>query len=173
MEKIAQTNSLDDFLRIYSEKSHEEVKKMIFKNPGYLLISELAWGDLNNFLKTFKLDYSDETFWTCLISDIFKAIGHLQKYLNVVHYDLHLGNILVLMEDNHMKILIHDFGRSYKVNKWTHYDRLFDVEKVCGAFLFLEIFPEIMKNKVNNLLGFINELEREDYFIDEILNNFI
>ena len=74
------------------------------------LISELANGDLGNYVKN---DRSIDE-WKTILSDILTGIYYLTVMLGKVHPDLHLGNVLIIK--NPLKALIHDFGRCYSVD---------------------------------------------------------
>lgn len=139
-------------------------------------MSELVWGDLNNFFikKREEFNFSDPFFWECLLTDIFKAIHDLQTHLNVVHHDLHLGNILVILYEDHINILIHDFGRSYKVtDRWTRDDRLFDVERVCDSLLRLDIIPDEIRNRLIHLTDFVRDLKENINYIDMVIDKWL
>ena len=82
------------------------------------LISELANGDLGNFVRR------DRTIeeWKIILLDVITGIYYLTVLLKKVHPDLHLGNILIIKKSNEkenkqpLKALIHDFGRCYDID---------------------------------------------------------
>lgn len=87
---------------------------------SHLLFSEVAEYDLDYFLDNFSLNENEILE---LLFDIFKAIRDMHAKLNIVHGDLHLGNILI----NNGKPLIHDFGKSYKSDFSDINDRQKDI----------------------------------------------
>ena len=76
------------------------------------LISELANGDLGNWM-TEERSISE---WKKVLIDVMTGIYYLTTQLKVVHPDLHPGNVLIL-KDNELKALIHDFGRCYPIEE--------------------------------------------------------
>ena len=74
------------------------------------LISELANGDLGNYIKRER----DIKEWKTILSDILTGIYYLTVMLGKVHPDLHPGNVLIIKDP--LKALIHDFGRCYPVD---------------------------------------------------------
>ena len=77
------------------------------------LISELANGDLGNWMKKSR----DIKEWRKILIDVITGIYYLTVVLNKVHPDLHPGNILILKTKNGIKALIHDFGRCYPTDE--------------------------------------------------------
>ena len=77
------------------------------------LISELANGDLGNWMKKSR----DTKEWRKILIDVITGIYYLTVVLNKVHPDLHPGNILILKTKNGVKALIHDFGRCYPTDE--------------------------------------------------------
>lgn len=112
--------------------------------PAHILVSEMAWGDLNSFCKQYSL--SDEN-WGKFINMIFSGIICLQKHLSIVHNDLHFGNVLVFMNFNNIIPLIHDFGRSEKISEKIDYIR--DIEKLVESVLKTESIPRSIKDKMD------------------------
>jgi hypothetical protein len=90
------------------------------------LISELANGDLGNWMKQNRSILE----WKKVILDIITGTYYLSVVLRKVHPDLHPGNVLIIssqsrdsnIKDSHtessksLKALIHDFGRCYSVD---------------------------------------------------------
>lgn len=108
--------------------------------PGYILVSELAYGDLGVAALHGRLDAAQ---WHALIADVFYAISDLQEHLSVVHGDLHVGNILVAIsedpgnpEDRALLPIIHDFGRSYVVGVWRPELRVTDAHEFTKSLVF-------------------------------------
>jgi hypothetical protein len=93
------------------------------------LISELANGDLGNWMKQNRSILE----WKKVVLDIITGTYYLSVVLRKVHPDLHPGNVLIIspqskdsnstsVKDSYtessrsIKALIHDFGRCYSVN---------------------------------------------------------
>lgn len=120
------------------------------KVQSHILFSELASFDLNYYLDNSKilnleiLKSLKSLYF--LLKDVFIAISDLQIKLNILHNDLHLGNIL-LIEDKDSeykyKILIHDFGKSRRLRfngeNLDYYDKEHDL------FFFISKFEEKLR----------------------------
>ena len=76
---------------------------------SHLLVSELACFDLEFYLDNYTLS---EWQLLNLLQHIFLAIQDMHVKLNILHNDLHLGNILIIKENGEYIPLIHDFGKS-------------------------------------------------------------
>lgn len=76
------------------------------------LISELANGDLGNWMK---INHSNEE-WKKVLLDIITGTYYMSVMLKIVHPDLHPGNILICNNNNNIQALIHDFGRCYPID---------------------------------------------------------
>jgi hypothetical protein len=88
------------------------------KIRGQVLISELAWGDLTQYIfMDGRLRDSKAAY--LLIEEIFMAIMDLQEHMAFLHNDLRSDNILVVVENGLRPMpLIHDFGSSRPIG--TH-----------------------------------------------------
>jgi serine/threonine protein kinase len=83
-----------------------------FKIKSKLLFSEMAYTDLRNHLSE-KIDVS---ILNQIVVQVLQGINDLQN-CGIIHKDLHLGNILLLYNpEKEIHILIHDFGKSIKLN---------------------------------------------------------
>lgn len=139
-------------------------RKVIFVEPksfpAHILVSEMAWGDLNGFCKQHTLDDQN---WDRFINMIFTGIMCLQKHLSVVHNDLHFGNILVFMNFNPYGIipLIHDFGRSEKIMEKIDYIR--DVEKLTESVLKTPTIPLSIRDKMDRTKRYAETLVADPY----------
>ncbi len=137
-----------------------------------LLFSELAHTDLKNYLfgngKELGL-YKSEKYiapeiLTKIIIQVLEGIRDLQMLCNIVHNDLHLGNILLLFNpktegSNKINILIHDFGRSIKVqNPDGSHKKLSNIQKKTDILTFL--------NEIRKYISISYE-EIEDKIINE------
>lgn len=114
---------------------------------SYLLFSQVAEYDLDYYLTVKTL--SNETLQG-LLFDIFKAIRDMHTKLNLVHADLHLGNILII----NGRPLIHDFGKSYK----STFDDINDRQK--DIFYFLgQLYDKIdIPSQVKSLLDDVSDI---------------
>ncbi len=148
------------------------------KISSHLLFSEIASYDLNYYLNNFKLSY--ENLYDILYK-IFYAINDLHTKLNILHNDLHLGNILILEiinynedKDNEefensqfLKIpLIHDFGSSRKIN----FENLDNQERIKDILYFMGQFRDRLKD-----LSYLDDYSEDNEdsiriirFLDEI-----
>jgi virulence-associated protein VapD len=146
---------------------------------SHVLMSELCFSDLRQF----SIKYNkNESFWISIISHIFEAIKYLNENMNIIHDDLHTGNILLRLSKNETDDcytyypLIHDFGKSRKNDCWSMYDRITDV----GKFLYdLKINPNIpdkIKIKCDKLFVFIDEIKNDLVsrpIMQEIIHKFL
>jgi len=104
------------------------------KIQSHILLSELAYCDLGYYLNHKKEIDNPNEFYYNIIKDVLKAIEVLHTKLNVVHRDLHLGNILILENQNDSDsenlnpiILIHDFGKSKNSSFESYVDKVNDI----------------------------------------------
>ncbi len=114
--------------------SIESIKEKLLPNiqlPEHIssdiLLSEIASCDLFYFLNNINMNIEEYYY---LLKHIFLAIRDLHVKLNIVHNDLHLGNILILdssVPKNKIIPLIHDFGKSRESNFENLYDRQHDI----------------------------------------------
>lgn len=141
--------------------------------PAYLLVSEMAWGDLSSIAARVPLTSAQ---WFGIVRGILTAIGALQEDLAVVHNDLHFGNVLVALVDTAdadgcrtLLPLVHDFGRSYEVEVWMPDDRVRDVEKVIEGLLSLTRLPPAVRAAALELDREVASIHTRDYVIDDII----
>ena len=121
-------NIRTQLIEIYGEPSNsviEEINQMVTlllqsdtnlprSLPGHLLVSELANRDLASLLYQ-KRNTMTPVLFTTLLYQIVSALTELQSK-HIIHYDFHLGNVLVLESRESYKLLIHDFGTSQIVS---------------------------------------------------------
>ena len=123
-----------------------------YKISSDILLDELAWGDLNQFLETKPITPEMSNI---IINQVFLAINDVQTKLNAVHNDLHLGNILMLLSktpDNvFLTCLIHDFGKTEKIENWNSKNRTEDYIKFIYSLLQNDNISSEIKDKLNNL----------------------
>lgn len=74
------------------------------KVPADFLVSELAREDLSSWATEPHTSWE----WMSIIGQVLETIEFMQSKMQLCHFDLHWGNILV----NDGRALIHDFGRS-------------------------------------------------------------
>jgi hypothetical protein len=111
--------------------SGEAYEKMIPKLKGSILISEIANADIVNYSKDFIIERRilPNEKWISIIEGVLLGIRDMQKQ-NIIHKDLHPGNVLVLIKNKENDIipLIHDFGNSEIIQTWSIEDtRSFDI----------------------------------------------
>lgn len=128
------------------------------KIESHILFSELAYCDLGYYLNSsFEEDYK---FYYEIIKQVFKAIETLHTKLNVVHRDLHLGNILVLSLENPI-ILIHDFGKSKFSDFDTYVDKVNDISyflsQITDESKNLFSIPYKLKEYINQCIDILDE----------------
>lgn len=110
--------------------------------PSTILISELAWGDLRMYIKnksTATIPLLTDQILIEIIKDIIRAIIVMQKY-NIIHNDLHTGNVLMLFRkiNTSFKIipLVHDFDKSIIVNQLEDTDYCVDLLNILRVILY-------------------------------------
>lgn len=143
---------------------------------GHVMFSELAWGDLANFLEQchFDLDCKQKTkMIRYIITGIYKGIRDLQMF-SVVHRDLHLGNVLIkIVKPNNVQYniipLIHDFGHSVIVTEWTPEDYTSDFEKITSTLTTNLHVPMEVKESLRNLLNASTFIPHDANFMDIII----
>lgn len=136
-EKLAKNYTVPELRRIYNNAPQ----------PANLLFSERAWGDLKQLFDEQGKNLSPE-MWVWIIKEIVEAIAELQNELGVVHRDLHLGNLLVAFDRGRFIVLIHDFGKSEIVEKWSNDDRKRDLELAISEISKrpeLSAFPQVFE----------------------------
>jgi len=152
------------------EKVNEILKLNLIlpdKVQSHILFSELASFDLNYYLDFPNLNSEIEILKSpkslyFLLKDVFIAISDLQIKLNILHNDLHLGNILLICDEDseyEYKILIHDFGKSRRLRfngeNLDHYDKEHDL------FFFISKFEEKLRESEFSKLEFRKSKIRE------------
>jgi hypothetical protein len=111
--------------------SSEAYQNLIPKLEGNILISEIANADIVNYSKEIiiKGQILPNEKWISIIEGVLFGIRDMQKE-NIIHKDLHPGNVLVLIKNEGEVIipLIHDFGSSEIIESWSGEDtRSFDI----------------------------------------------
>ena len=130
-----------------------DVSKMELESD--VLLSELAWGDLETFLQHNLKNMSDEELYQ-MYAVILDVIMDMQKKLHIVHNDFHSGNMLVVFSDKGVNILAHDFGTAQEKKEFDTYDSLIDVEKITSKLLERHLNHKLyMSPRLYNILSYI------------------
>lgn len=139
----------------YNHSNSEFVRQsMIYQKQDIvesdLMFSELAFSDLKNYATRLTALQLEET-----ILQVFKGIRDLQVHYNIIHNDLHLGNILLLYNPKEygVQVLIHDFGKSLKVN--TLFNSL---QKKKDIITFILEIRKLKVREINDKLDYMLEL---------------
>jgi hypothetical protein len=124
-----------------------------------VLLSEILEYDLSYYLNTNTLSQKE---WIELLTHIFKAIEIMHTKYNILHNDLHLGNILI----NDKIPIIHDFGKS-RISKFdNHYDKQHDVVYFLGQLLDREDIPTKIRDLLDPMPDIINNSNNQYPIID-------
>jgi hypothetical protein len=165
--------SLNDILNKY-----ENFPKNIF---SYVMLSELCFGDLKQFLYYYS-KYLSEKSWIKLLYHIFSAIKYLNEKCGILHNDLHTSNILVkLKEKNEKKYylipLIHDFGKSElkkSYDLWSLEEKLIDIEKflydLSLQFIHCNV-PPLIQKKCNDIMSMIYKIKNSRIEITDLFDS--
>lgn len=130
-----------------------------------LMASELAWGDLLRFYEENK----DVDLWKNIITEALHAIRDMQQLLGVFHGDLHWGNLLIMIfEDNSLEVLIHDFGRSVILDKWTSNEYKDDILKFLEGFENVEM-PKLLLENILKLADFVEQHPGNEFTVDDAI----
>jgi len=126
--------------------------------PSTILISELALGDLRQYLhngnKISSLQKLSEKNLIYFLKHIIYAINVLQKH-NIVHGDLHTGNILIIIKENDMIPIIHDFCKSEFLAYLTFNNIIQDISD------FIRVLDHEIRNKKYPILKkYIYDIEK-------------
>ena len=152
---------------------------------GNILISELAQMDLKQFIEE-NLESGtviSDIVWFNIFEQVLNGINDMQK-INIIHKDLHLGNVLLLTKNlDEFTCLIHDFGMSEINDNMNKDNRSFDILKFIDTILNYKFGNEMSSTKtmskefetfIRIFLSYITENESpEPIFIENIINFFI
>lgn len=122
-------SQLRDFFQDDIKKTHETLQEVMEKRfllpdlPAHVLYSELANMDLKQYLTQHRLSDSE---YMDIINQVIDAVKELQSH-RIVHNDFHLGNVLVVIQNDSLLLLIHDFGKSYQREELSEKDKLIDM----------------------------------------------
>jgi hypothetical protein len=178
--------------------STEEYKILIPKLQGNILISEIANADIVNYsIKSINEgQILPDNIWLSIIEGVLIGIKDLQTQ-NIIHKDLHPGNVLVLIntEQDTITSLIHDFGHSEIIDVWSYDDnRSTDILTFLSKILTYQLnilnpetgeparitdsMTQNIKRLIDNLLSFIEDETKKPilnspHFMDHIIDYFI
>jgi len=163
------------------------------KLEGNLLISELANGDIISYSKYLinKSEKLSNNYWFEILEGVLKGIKAMQS-VNIIHNDLHPGNVLILIKNDEILPLIHDFGESEIIIKdkpWnleerstdiTHFlDTIFTTELIVdeGTARITDAMSEEFKQFTEDYLKFVDELSKnpetnQETYMELIINKF-
>jgi len=160
----------------YKDTSKKELEE-IFINvdidiSSHIMISSMAFSDLRELsnLRTVNLEA-----WDFIIISVLKAIKYMNEEKSILHNDLHLGNILILINDSNILVnpLIHDFGKSIRIVKWNICERKTDPEKFLYDLTLNPKVPFYTKNKIYPIIEYIRSLTESIPILDNIIDMYI
>jgi len=132
---------------------------------SHLLFSELAYTDLRNYLS----EKIDVNILNQIIIQVLQAINELQS-CGIIHNDLHLGNILLLFNPlETINILIHDFGKSVKLDIPYNFTNLQFKKDIITFFNEITAYIAKFYDKNSENYTFIkNNLDSSILLLDEM-----
>ena len=139
----------------------EEIPKSV-PIAAHVLLSELVWGDLNAVVDSIynappsKLMQHLEKDSTLLliIRDTIYAVQVLNRELNIVHNDLHTGNVMLRVSGGIIQPVIHDFGEAVEIKLFGRDDTVRDLQKFFDAMLLPK---RNHRNKYSSRIGRVLE----------------
>ena len=144
------------------------------KIKGYVIVNELGQLDLAQYIYynkhiTKKKILEDEV-WFQIIDHILNGIKCLQLN-NILHDDLHMGNVLWLNKTEGDTWLIHDFGKSKILTEWTLENKRKDI-----LHFIDQVNTTNKSTTVNDLLARltsdIKKLGDVDNFMDVVIDKY-
>ena len=122
---------------------------------GEFLVLELAWGEMGKYLEEDPANLKHLSHM--LIATVLQGIIDMQTHLNLVHGDLHLGNVLIqliALSDDETDVepwpLINDFGVAEQIDWGSPASQLKDVQKFMSALgHFTRSLPRSVRDKVS------------------------
>jgi hypothetical protein len=191
------TNNIQRLLEKYSIENISITSETLHPRiSGHVIISELANADLGMYLfEHMKFQYViPDKIWFDIIYGILIGILNLQKN-NIIHDDLHQGNILIIIQGNSVLPLIHDFGKSFIIDNplieknWIDTDKVFlrqkDIIRILEAiknqcfindlnnYMFVPMTPIFLKF-FNNFYNFVTTIKDiNEHYIENIITYFI
>jgi len=156
-QKFMNPDYVTDLLKLQNVKLSNKI-------ASHILFSELASFDLGYYLDHHILKKKDLYH---LLKHIFLAIQDMQLKMNLVHLDLHLGNIVLIKNDGKYLPLIHDFGKSRKIDfsKSEKIDLLRNYDLQHDLFYFIGKFGERIREVYEDSLTEISSILK---YLDDI-----
>ena len=152
----------------YKDTTVKELKNIFHEEisiASHVLISEIAFSDLRPICKYY---YVSEKIWKEIILIVLKGIKYLNEVKNILHGDLHCGNILIKIEEKSIP-LIHDFGKSIRTDFLTIEERTADPQK----FLYdLTLHPDVplsLKEKIEQILTYTLTFKKVYPIMDDLI----
>lgn len=182
-------NWFNNNYKMYGLPEKNEITKEILESKlkpeleGNILISELANMDLKQFVEN-HLDTHQiipDNVWFSILEQVLNGINIMQQN-NVIHYDLHLGNVLLLMKNDDFTCLIHDFGNSsIKMPdfEWRDEDRAYDILKLASLITTYKFKGDVtamnaMSEKMQDFIRqFLNHIIRDKFADSTYINSLI
>lgn len=171
--KIIQTTpDMNELLNIVNKDFKVNLKYPdIFPITSFVLFSELMWGDFKSFLYKYK-DMLEENQIIDFIKQIFISIDFMHNKLNIIHGDLHLGNILMYKNKNEWFTALHDFGGSQEITIWTDKIRGMDydsfVKNLINEIQLLNIkLPTHVEKLINDVIIELNKREDTENLLEK------
>ena len=143
------------------------------KIKGFVIVNELGQMDLSQYIshtKQAKEVIKDEV-WIQIIGHILNGIKCLQMN-NILHDDLHMGNVLLLNKTDGYTWLIHDFGKSKILTEWTLENKKKDVLDFIGAISSTNCKSKEIGTLLTRLTSDIQELVDVDNFMDAVIDKY-
>lgn len=140
------------------------INKKAYKNKAFMIFYEQSQSDLEHYLRNHILDTRQIK---SLIFQVMHGLAMLNKYYALVHFDLHLGNILYNKEQNYDYI-------HYKIDEIDYYipayGAVFTIWDYGRSVLLQSDMENIIKKKILFHMRRHFNVEFE-YLIDNIKNN--
>lgn len=168
LEEMCKYMKKSDRIRIKEKYMRENLFKYTddVKIGCNILISENYFSDLKQISQKFKLN---EKAWKDIIISVLEGIKYLNEELNILHGDLHCGNILIKIQGQSIP-LISDFGKSQACEFSTVEERITDSQKFIYDLSLHPDIPEPLKIKLQKVLRYISTFPRPDPVMTRIIN---
>lgn len=143
------------------------------KIKGFVIVNELGQMDLNQYISYKKQIKSPilDAEWFDLLDHILNGIKFLQLN-NILHDDLHMGNVLLLNKEEGSTWLIHDFGKSKILTEWSLEHKKKDILFFIDMLDSTRYKSETVKTLLNQLKSDIEKLGDSDNFMDVVIDRY-
>ena len=143
------------------------------KIKGFVIVNELGQMDLNQYISYKKQIKSPilDSEWFDLLDHILNGIKFLQLN-NILHDDLHMGNVLLLNKEEGITWLIHDFGKSKILTEWSLEHKKKDILFFIDMLDSTRYKSETVKTLLNQLKSDIEKLGDSDNFMDVVIDRY-